>query len=327
MHMKESFRLVFVEKPQIYIEASSTISLQKPIVIVGIPAFNEEASIARTVLEAQKFSDAIIVCDDGSTDMTSEIAHRLGAEVVKHNRNLGYGSAINSLFNKALEFDADILVTIDADGQHTASEIPQVIEPIIKGNADVVIASRFIDQKGAAEMPTYRKIGAKIITKLVNSSTRTAISDSQSGFRAYNHQALKRLRFSEVGMGASIQILLEASKNNLRITEVAGTCKYNLNKGSKSKENPVTHGVGVIMSIVKLVVEEHPLMFLGLPGIIALVTGTTFGVWMMNLYVAEGRIVTNIALASIGFLLLGCFMVSTAITLYAISRLAQKSSS
>ncbi len=136
---------------------------------------------------------------------------------------------------------------------------------------------------------------------------------------------LNSLSMSENGMSASVEILRAIRKTGLKICEVPISCKYGESIGIKtSTENPVAHGIGLIMSIVKLVVEDKPLMFLGLPGIICLVMGALFGVWMMNLYVDSGRIVTNVALASIGFLLLGCFMISTAITLYAISRIAQR---
>ena len=91
-----------------------------------------------------------------------------------------------------------------------------------------------------------------------------------------------------------------------------------------STKHPVTHGIGLIMSLVRLVVEDRPLILLGIPGITSLVLGSLFGVWMMDLYARSGSIVTNVALASIGFLLLGCFMLSTAITLYAITRISKK---
>ncbi len=100
------------------------LDLQKPLVVAGIPAFNEEKSIAGVVLSAQKHADVVVVCDDGSSDMTREIAERLGAVVVRHEQNLGYGAALQSLFKKARELRADVLVTLDSDGQHDASEIP-----------------------------------------------------------------------------------------------------------------------------------------------------------------------------------------------------------
>jgi glycosyltransferase involved in cell wall biosynthesis len=296
----------------------------KPFVVVGIPAFNEEKTIARVVLEAQKYADAVVVCDDGSSDLTCEIAQRLGADVVRHEQNSGYGTAIKSLFERARKMGADVLVTLDGDGQHDPVEIPAVLKPIVDGVSDVVIGSRFIDVRGTAEMPLYRRLGAKLITKLVNGSAKNGVSDAQSGFRAYNRQALERLSVIETGMGASVEILLEASKHDLKICEVSSSCKYRNGEVSTSTENPVMHGMGVVMSIIRLIVEEKPLMVLGVPGLLCLFAGMAFGVWMLQLYAIERQIVTNIALASMAFVLVGFFMLSTAITLYAISRLSKR---
>ncbi len=175
------------ETPQVLL--NSTAVQEHPFIVVGIPAFNEEHSIARIVIEAQKYADDVIVCDDGSSDFTSKIAQHLGAVVIRHKQNMGYGAAIKSLFERALTLGADVLITIDGDGQHDALEIPQVIKPITDGSADVVIGSRFIDQEGTKEMPFYRRLGAQVITKLVNGSSQTGVKDSQSGFRAYNRRS------------------------------------------------------------------------------------------------------------------------------------------
>jgi glycosyltransferase involved in cell wall biosynthesis len=312
-----------VERPEIIID-SVGVSKTKPFIVAGIPAFNEENSIARVVMEAQKFADAVIVCDDGSTDLTAEIAERLGADVVQHERNLGYGAAIRSLFERAREFGADILVTLDADGQHNPAEIPNVVKPIIAGKADVVIGSRFVDVKGSTEMPFYRRVGAKLITKMVNGSAKNGVSDAQSGFRAYNREALEKLRLVEVGMGASVEILLEANKHDLKICEVPSSCKYQNGDVATSTENPVAHGMGVVMSIIRLIVEERPLTLLGLPGLVCLFSGISFGIWMLKIYAVNHVIETNVALASIAFVLISFFMLSSGITLYAISRLGKK---
>src|SRR3989337_688223 len=173
-------------------------------------------------------------------------------------------------------------------------------------------------------MPLYRRMGAKLITKMVNGSAKNGVSDAQSGFRAYNREALKRLRIVEVGMGASVEILLEASKHDLKIYEVPSTCKYGNGDVATSTENPLTHGIGVVMSIVRLIVEEKPLTILGVPGLLCLFAGVAFGVWMLQVYATQRLIETNIALASIAFVLVSFFMLSTAITLYAISRLSTK---
>ena len=144
--------LVEVEDAEV-VSREIAVAGAKPFVVVGIPAFNEEAMIARVVLESQKHANVVVVCDDGSCDLTGEIAERLGADVVKHERNLGYGTAIKSLVRRARELEADILVTLDGDGQHDPGEIPRVLQPIVKGKADVVIGSRFVDGSKVAAMP------------------------------------------------------------------------------------------------------------------------------------------------------------------------------
>lgn len=314
--------LVEVE-PEIILH-SKTISRAKPFVVAGIPAYNEENSIARVVIAAQKFADAVVVCDDGSSDMTSAIAERLGADVVRHEHNQGYGAAVESLFERAREFDADVLVTLDADGQHDASEIPNLVKPIIEDSADMVIGSRFVDGNGTKEMPFHRQVGTKLITKIVNGSSKKGVSDAQSGFRAYNRQAIKRVNVYEAGMGASIEILLEARKYHLRVCEVPSTCKYKNGDVATSSENPLSHGLGVLWSLVRLIVDEKPLQILGIPGLLCLFAGIGFGVWMLQIYAVIHAIPTNVALASIALFLISFFMLSSAITLYAISRLARK---
>ncbi len=296
----------------------------RPFIVAGVPAFNEEKTIARVVVEAQKYADVVVVCDDGSSDLTGEIARRLGADVIRHNRNSGYGAAIRSLFRRAQEFGADVLVTLDADGQHDPREIPNVLKPVVDGRADIVVGSRFVDKRGMHEMPLYRRFGVKVISHLVNGSAKNGVRDAQSGFRAYNRQALERLSVFEAGMGASVEILLDASKHDLKICEVPSSCKYDNGEVATSTEHPIMHGIGVIMSIIRLIIEEKPLTVLGIPGIVCLFAGVAFGVWMLQLYAIAHQIVTNIALASIAFVLIGFFMLSTAITLYAISRLSKK---
>ena len=296
----------------------------KPFVMVGIPANNEENSIARVILNALKFSDAVIVCDDGSTDYTGHIARRLGADVIRHEKKRGYGAAIASLFKRAKEIGADVLVTLDADGQHDPSEIPVIVEPVLKDEADLVIGSRFVKAGSNDEMPFYRRFGAKFITRLVNGSSKNGISDAQSGFRAYSRKALQQLSVSETGMGASVELLMKARKTGLKVCEVASSCKYHSGELSNSSEHPIIHGASVVMSVIRFIVEEKPLTVLGFPGILFLLTGFAFGVWTLQIYAAEHMIVTNVALAALAFVVIGFFMLTTGIVLYAIQRLSKK---
>jgi glycosyltransferase involved in cell wall biosynthesis len=299
------------------------LNKNRPFVVAAIPAYDEEKTIARVVLQAQRFVDRVIVCDDGSKDLTAEIAERLGAEVIRHERNLGYGAAIQSLFRRARELGADVMVTLDADGQHDPGEIPALLRPVLKDDMDVAVGSRFLDKESRLEdMPLYRRLGVKAITRLTGVAVNHEMSDAQHGFRAYGRKALEGLSLSEDGMGVSVEILLKAREQGLRVVEVPVRCSY---RGLEtSTRGPLRHGVSVVMSIMRLVVEERPLLFLGVPGVVSLVAGIMFGFWMFQIYIAEHHIVTNIALASIAFVMIGMFSIFTAITLYAITRLTRR---
>jgi len=294
----------------------------KPIVAVAIPAFNEEKTIAKVVLSAQKYVDKIIVCDDGSTDLTGAIARKLGADVITHETNMGYGAAMRSLFKRARELRLEFLVTLDADGQHNPDDIPSLLKVVFADVADIAIGSRFLKTAKNNDAPMYRRLGIKAITKLTKVVSNYIISDAQSGLRAYNRKALAALCLHENGMGASVEILIKANEKGLRLTEVPVGCSYeNL---ETSTHSPMSHAANVVMSLIRLVVERKPLLFLGVPGVALIVLGALFGVWMIQIYTIEHRIVTNIALASISLTLMGIFATFTAITLYAIVRLAQK---
>lgn len=299
----------------------SAISPEEPKLIVAcIPAFNEEKTIARVILQAQKHVDTVIVCDDGSTDLTGEIAHRLGAEVIHHEKNLGYGAALRSLLKKARDMNADVIVTLDADAQHDPVAIPQVITPIVEDKTDIVLGSRFLNKN--SNVPTYRRFGIKLLTHMSNGSLRNGISDAQCGFRAYNKTAVQKLKLSEEGMGISAEILRKAGEQGLRVAEVSVQVNYKNVKAST--HNPLRHGLSVLSTIIKLVVEERPLLYLGVPGTILITIGIGFGIWTLQLFTIERRIVTNVALAALAFTMVGIFTLFTAITLYAIVRLVER---
>ena len=237
-------------------------------ITIGIPAYNEARNIATIITRLKKITDSIIVCDDGSTDMTSDISKNLGAIVVSHKKNMGYGVAINSIFQKSKEMNSDLLVTFDADGQHRVEDIEKVIEPIKNNDADLVIGSRFLAKK--SNVPNYRKIGIKVITQITNMSIKKKLTDSQSGFRAYNKRVLSQISPADVGMGISTEILIKSSSKGLRITEVPITILY---EGDTSTHDPVSHGTSVLISTIKYTSIEHPLKFYGLPSIFFLITG------------------------------------------------------
>ena len=282
-------------------------------ITVGIPAYNEEKNIAKIIVYLKKIADHIIVCDDGSKDSTSIIAKSLDAIVINHPKNLGYGSAIKSIFLKAREIDADVLVTIDADGQHKIEDVEKVIKPIVDGHADISIGSRFL--KESDNIPNYRKLGIKIITKVTNSSLSDKITDAQSGFRAYNKKVLQSLTPSDSGMGISTEILIKSSNLGLKIAEVPTKILY---EGDTSSQNPVSHGTGVLVSTLKYISIERPLVFYGIPSFIFFVIGITFTFLSVQYYAELGRLNTNLTLIAGGTLLIGVILIVTTILLYSL---------
>jgi len=283
-------------------------------IIIGIPAFNEEKNIASIITKLRSISDTIVVCNDGSSDLTSEIAERMGAVVINHEKNLGYGGAIRSIFLKAKELEGNILVTFDADGQHRIEDIENVITPIMEEKADLVIGSRFLDES-EKEVPQYRKVGIKVITKITNASIKEKLTDSQSGFRAYSKKVVDELNPSELGMGISTEILIKASSKNFKITEVPIKILYS---GDTSTHNPISHGSSVVLSTIKYTSIEHPLKFYGIPSIIFFIIGISFTYLSAQYYAEIGRLSTNLTIVAAGTVLIAVVLLITSILLYSL---------
>ena len=282
-------------------------------IIIGVPAFNEEKNIGSLIVNLKKKYDHVLVCDDGSSDTTANIASEMGAIVVKHSKNQGYGSAIKTIFNEAKKIESDILVTFDADGQHRSQDIKSVIQPILDDEADIVIGSRFLENN--VDMPKYRKLGVKTITNLANISSKVKLSDSQSGFRSYNKKTLSEINLIEKGMGISTEILIKANKKKLRIKEVPIKILY---QGKTSTHNPISHGVSVVLSTVKFLSTEHPISFYGIPGLILLGIGLGFVTWTIQYFTEFGVFHPLLALVAIGLTLFGLMCVLTSIILFSL---------
>ena len=290
---------------------------------IGIPAYNEEKNIAGIIIKLKKITDSIIVCDDGSTDLTKEIAENLGVMVISHPKNMGYGAAIRSLFLKAKEMSPDVLITFDADGQHRIEDINSIMKPIIENKADVVIGSRFLGKK-SDDMPNYRKIGIKAITTVTNTSINEKLTDSQSGFRAYSEKTLEKITPTEEGMGVSTEILIKCSKMDLKIMEIAIKVNY---QGDTSTHDPISHGTSVILSTLKFISIHNPLKFYGIPGIVFLGIGLGFIAWTIQIYSTHQEIITNVSLIGIGCVVLGAVLLMTAVILFSIVTVVKDKSS
>ena len=283
-------------------------------ITVGIPAYNEEKNIASIIIKLKNIADTIIVCNDGSSDSTSEIAKKLGAVVIDHPKNLGYGAGINSILKKSKELNSEILVTFDADGQHRIEDIKKTCEPIEKKQADIVIGSRFLDD-AKEKIPGYRKLGINIITKVTNSTLKEKITDSQSGFRAYSKDVISKLNISDIGMGISTEILIKASSLNFKIIEVPIVVNYEDNNPT---HNPVSQGTSVLFSTIKYTSIEHPLKFYGIPSLIFFIVGLSFTYASVQYYAEVGRINPNITIIAAGMVLIAVVLLIAAILLYSL---------
>ena len=214
-------------------------------VVAIIPAYNEEKALADVIDRTLEHVDEVIVVDDGSSDKTSEVAIEAGARVIRHSVNLGKGEALKSGF-KAIGDDS-IIITIDGDGQHNPSEIPDLVRPIVEDGADLVNGSRYMN--GPEEnTPAYRRVGQKVLDIATNISAGTKVTDSQSGFRAFSPQSKNVFRFKDTGFGIESEMLVDASEAGLKIVEVPITVRYDLDGSTK---DPITHGVGVLFNIAK----------------------------------------------------------------------------
>ena len=286
--------------------------------LVCIPAYNEEAKIKDVVKKSLPYVDKVIVCDDGSTDNTAALAKKAGAIVISHATNLGYGAAISTLFDYCRKNNAEIMVTLDGDGQHNPDQVPDLINIILKHNVDVVIGSRSLrDDK---DLPSYRRAGIKIITSTINSATDLKVTDSQSGFRAYSRVAIDLIHPTESGMAVSTEILLKISNNGLSIAEVPITVSY---IGDTSTEHPVSHGAHVIGTTLKYVSIKHPMYFYGIPGILLFISGLIMGVSFLDSYLdpVAPKVLYGLILGSIISVLLGSMMIITSILLFAMANL------
>ena len=284
--------------------------------VACIPAFNEEGVIGDMIKDTLSFVDSVVVCDDGSSDNTSLEAKEFGALVIKHNENKGKGAALRTLFDHVKHSNAEIVVTIDGDGQFLPNEIKKLIKPIQENLADVVVGYRFDDSD---EMPSYRKFGNKILDHATNIVTNLPIRDTQSGFRAYSKKAIEQIEFSNDGFTADSEILINAAEHGLRISEEKITVIYDTGHKTSTK-NPVSHAGGVLGSLIEIILVKHPLKYLGIPGILVVLLGLGFLSNTISIYNETLELPISFALISIAVLTLGILLLLSSGILFAINR-------
>ncbi len=281
-----------------------------------IPAFNAEKTIGQVVKECLLYVDEVIVCDDGSTDNTAVAAEKNGAEVIRHEKNYGYGAGLITLFDKAREKNPDVMITLDADGQHIPEYIPQLIAPLSYKGTDVVIGSRFM--KNNSDTPKFRKTGIKIITAATNIDGKLKLTDARSGFRAYSKNAVQLIHPTEYGMSASTEILSKVVNKGLKIVEVPIVISYD---STDSKSKAVPHGITVLMNVLKYMSIKHPIASYGLPGVVLLIVGSILGFQFFDVYFNQSVVLIGTLLGSVITFLAGTILLTTSIILFSMANI------
>jgi glycosyltransferase involved in cell wall biosynthesis len=301
-----------------------TISSLGCHVLVAIPAYNEKATIGGIVRDASEYADQVLVVDDGSNDDTAARAETAGAIVIEHGRNRGYGAALKTAFRGAKQCGTRHLVVLDGDGQHDPSDVPQLVEAQEHTDAHLVIGSRFIDG-ATSNAPLYRRIGLRMINVLTNLSmgvVRTAswVNDTQSGFRAYDQEAIETLAVDEsIGdwMDASTDILYHAHHQSYVIEEVPIDVEYDVENANS--QAPLSHCVVLVRNILKTIERDRPLTALAVPGFGLTFGGMGFGYWALTNYINSGTFSVGLALTATFLVLIGMFACFTAIVLHSLS--------
>ena len=301
---------------------SVVLRVKKHVETVIIPCYNEEANLERGVLhqvadylKKQSYSWEVIVSDDGSTDQTAEIATEAGAYVVQHVENQGKGTAVNSGLQKALELSPDVVVMIDADGQHVPSELPDVIVPIVQGEADIVVGSRYLENR--SEVPKHRIWGHRVFNFLTRAVSGTHVSDSQSGFRAFSPKALNTISFNSNGFSVESEMQFLAKEYGLTVKEVPITIHYT----DPPKRSVLKHGLGVFNGILRLVGQYRPLLFFGLPGFLIMLFGFGWGIWVVDIFRRTSTLAVGYAMISVLLVVVGMVGFSTGIILHSLRSL------
>ncbi len=283
-------------------------------IIAGMPAYNEEKYIGSLVLNIRQYVDEVFVVDDGSSDNTAKIAKLAGADVIQHEKNKGYGAAIQSILAEAKKRNPDALVILDADAQHNPQEIPNVIKPVLENECDFVIGSR---QKEKKKIPFYRRIGQKLILSSVKTLSDEKLTDSECGFRAFSRKAYNTLELKEKGMAVSAETVAEAARKNLKTQQVPVSVVYSTDS---STLNPFQHGLGVLASVISMISEQRPTFFFGLGGLLSIIIGLVFGIRVITMFSASGILPVGTTLLAVLFLVVGMFSIFTGLILRVLTR-------
>ena len=287
-------------------------------IVALLPAYNEEVSIGSVVLRTKQYADRVVVIDDGSRDNTAEVAAMAGAEVLRHSRNHGKGAALKTGFG-SVNGDS-VIVTIDTDGQHNPDDIPRLVEPILSGEADMVNGSRYLNGN-KKDTPFYRRVGQRVLDTATNLDSGLAVTDSQSGFRAFASSTKDVFRFKQNGLAIESEMLADAAAAGLRIKEVEIGVRYDVDGSS---ENPVSHGIRILVKVLHDMELRRPLYYFTIPGLAMAGLGILMGLDFLRVFARGGSLMYGPTLLMVMLTLVGSFAALTGIILHTISKMVNE---
>jgi glycosyltransferase involved in cell wall biosynthesis len=289
-------------------------------VVVYLPALNEAATIGAVLDDIPSRLPGVesiraIVIDDGSTDGTAVIAQRHGAMVVRHRTNLGTGRAFVSGVSAALRAGADIIVSMDADGQFRGEDIARLIEPIIEGRADVALCSRFADRNMIGQMPATKRAGNALLTRAISLIAGTPFTDVSCGFRAMSREAALRADIHS-HYEYIHESLLNWRRVGMTIVEVALPVLAERPVGeSRIMRSVWRYGMRSAPVLIRAIRDFSPMKFFGLLAVAAIIPAILLGAWVSIHWLRTGETApyTSFITLSVGGLLFGFLLGAVAL--------------
>jgi glycosyltransferase involved in cell wall biosynthesis len=227
---------------------------RKPKIVIVMPAYNAALTLEKTYYALPEGSyDQIILVDDASSDNTLEVASKLDIQAIRHRKNRGYGGNQKTCYAKALDEGAEIVVMLHPDYQYDPTIARDIVQPILRGDADVVLASRMLGDPLRGGMPLYKFVANKFLTWMENVVLGTSFSEFHTGYRAYNRHALESVNFeaNSENFVFDNEILVQFVIKKMRFKEIPVSTRYSFDSSSVSFKAGVVYGLSILRTIVK----------------------------------------------------------------------------
>jgi glycosyltransferase involved in cell wall biosynthesis len=239
-------------------------SPQRPKVVVVMPAYNAAKTLRMTYMELpHDVVDLVMLVDDGSSDETVEVARQLGLELFVHNRNYGYGANQKTCYIEALKAGADIVVMVHPDYQYDPTLLPRIVEPIERGEADVVLGSRLMGTSPMRQgMPWWKFYANRALTKIENTAFRLSLSEYHTGYRAFSRQVLETVNFQNNSDDFIFdqEVIAQIVESEFRIAEVPVPTRYFPEASSASFVASSQYGLGILWLVFRYLLHHTRLV-------------------------------------------------------------------